>query len=161
MKSILFLFAFAGVAAQATEYTRIPCDSYFSQVTWPHLAANERALGEAFNLIVMHSGSQKTTNCSVEYPVQAGQPLDGPRTVVMDSQWYAIRIVDGKEVRIFRQEGIKVNYSLGQSATGGKLRDVNGFWVCRTPEMCRTMGIPFAGGDPHSTDPIPGPTPTF
>lgn len=154
MKIWGLLLVLSCLNARAYEYTRIPCDAHFEQVTWQHLILNEKAIAEAYQLIAIHSGTTKPTNCSVEYPTQGGVAVDGPRRVTLDNQWYAIvKKADGSEERVFRHEGIKVEYTLAQGVTG-KLRDVSGFSVCRTPTMCQKLGIPF-GGSTFPTEPGP------
>lgn len=134
-----------GITASADTsagYQRAKCDASFGNVTWHHLTLNEPALNEAYKMIVQHSGSTKLTNCAIDYPVKDGKAINGVRRVVMDSQWYTTQFIDGVEKRTFRHEGIMVEYDYVPGQTG-MLRDVLGFSVCRTPELCTKLGIPF------------------
>lgn len=156
---LAFVITLSSLSANAAHYVRINCDDQFRQISWPALTTAERSIGEAFNKIVSHSGTTNMTNCSTEYPTDGYAPLWGTRRVVLDQQWYAIRIVDGKEVRVFRQEGIKIEYRL-LPGVSGQIREVDAVWVCRTPEHCKAMGIPFSGGHQPTPTPTPGPGPT-
>jgi len=141
MKIVFLLFVW-GLTAGAVEFERTKCDANFGNTTWYHLTLNEPALNEAYKLLAQHYGATTLTNCFVTFPTVNGKAVHGPRRVVMDAQWYAIKYVGEKEERIFRHEGIMVEYDYVPGQTG-MMRDVLGYSVCRTPELCNRLGIPF------------------
>lgn len=143
-KGLLFsVVLFFSSNVLGADLVRIPCDDHMWRVTMPALQLDEPALRSAYDKMVNLSLSSLPTNCSVVYPAENGTPINGTRTVVMDKQWQVIRYINGRETRVFQQHGIKMEYELIYPQPNVERRTVTWFSVCRTPESCERLGIPF------------------
>lgn len=131
----------------AADIVRGPCDANLWSLTMPSLQLDEPALKHAYDKMVSGSLSKSPTNCTVYYPAENGNPIPGPRTVVMDKQWWVVKHVNGIEEREFRQHGMRFDYTLTLPSPNVQRRELTSFSVCRTADACRALGIPFSSAE--------------
>lgn len=109
------------------------------------LVAGERALGEAYNKIVLASGTQKVSNCRFEVPYENGKPTDGLRKLVLDHTWYTVEIINGLEKQIYHRHALSVDYRVRElPLVGGGIavtREVVNLQICRSPSGCQQIGV--------------------
>lgn len=154
---LAFVFALSiAVPVQGAVLKRIPCPLTGEHFwDWNTLADQEKALDHLIYQTVERAklavkapvpgspgtikGRSEFTNCVLEYPITGDFPIDGLRRLVFDFQWYED---DGTGLKIFQQHGFRLEY---EQANSGADRQLNfeGISVCRTPQACRRLGIPF------------------
>lgn len=139
-------------------------DTGFINGTWQDLTRLEPRLASFLTEIGQASGEPGpdvyVTNCRVTWPIdESGQPIDGLRTVVIDKVWYTPNKDGGPQ--LVSHGGMKIFYYLNSKVTRDHLgnhcthhvRRVQGMVFCRNPDICRSLGIPFA--DPREEPLVP------
>lgn len=152
-KKLFFIgltFGFAQCAFPAT-YQRVACvdmrDEYkriFSRLydVEPGLdrivyTAVERTGRKMGRPVTLPSGrvvyETDATNCVLELPMENGRLANGARRILFDYQWYENEL--GRNV--FHQEGMRLEYHEAPTLA------IDAVVMCRTPETCERLGIPF------------------
>lgn len=161
MKVVFYLALVLCVSsAIAEDYKHSTCsDSDFLQGTWQDLVRMEPRIGQELVEIGKASGEYgptvSVTNCRVSWPVdEKGDPLDGLRTAIIDKVWYSKDKTTGQSR--LSHGGIKIVYHKKTETHCGQycgqpyyraVRAVRGIVLCRTPEVCKSLEIPFGRKD--------------
>ena len=148
---LIFSLLFVGLAhAQPHTHKSADCEvSGFTRGPWQQIIEHEPRIHEALQDIANASGETGVkvpmTNCWVKWPInEKGEPVDGLRYVILDKIW------NGGNAH----GGIKIVYHLGWR-NNRRYRDVRGFAVCGTSEVCREFAIPFPNLRPTPGSSLP------
>lgn len=163
MKGILFLvFIALSADARAVQTKSMNCvESDFLRGTWQDLIRLEPRIEQFLAEIGRASGEPgpviPVTNCHVTWPVDdQGKPVEGLRTVIIDKVWFG-KDQPAEGLQLTSHGGMKIIYSRKARTTYDECgnhctryeRAVRGLVFCRTPDVCRTLGIPFADFEPR------------
>jgi len=146
-------------ATFADEYVSKSCDdSDFLNGAWQELTQKEPLIAKLLKEIGERSGVQGSiipvTNCVVKWPVdKEGNSVSGLRMAIIDKVWKDKQgvIAHGGMKILYTLRSSRVEYIDGSVGTT-KERFVKGLVICRGPDVCEMLDIPFKKSEkPPST----------
>lgn len=147
---LLFSLVTAAAPSFGDSYTSRSCeDSDFLQGAWQELVAKEPIIASTLRTIGNESGEPgpvvPVTNCYIKWPVdEKGESVEGIRMAIIDKVWK-------NSDNTTSQGGMKILYSLRTKQVNyidgtigyTKTRNIKGLVICRGPETCEALDIPF------------------